>query len=189
MRETPLQASPLYRATNVYGNVLIEHPGTDNREITHYGGDSGVTARYRKGTLVLLQQHVVSYRTRSDDAVCSSTNDEHVDARNNIFYVTAAGNTFHCCLSAGGLDLTHNWFKPGHVAVFGTLSGIINDDGTSLESASPGFAGESVQDFSLSSTSIGRNAGTRSRARFQPRMMSTSSTSSIRANGAAARMR
>ena len=62
--------------------------------------------------------------------------------------------------ASGKLDLAHNWFKPGRVVTFGTLTGIIGDDGTSLESASPGFLGESVQDFRLALTSVARNAGT-----------------------------
>ena len=156
---TTIGASALYRATNVYGNVLIKRSG-ENQQVAHYGGDSGILARYRKGTLYFYNNTVVSFRTDRTILFSISTNEERVDARNNIFYVTAAGNTLSLVNASGKLDLTHNWFKPGHVTAFGTLTGIISDDGTSLESVSPGFAGESVQDFHLASTSVARNAGT-----------------------------
>ena len=57
-----IQASSLYRATSVYGNVLIKRSG-DNQQITHYGGDSGTTTRYRKGTLFFYNNTVISLRT------------------------------------------------------------------------------------------------------------------------------
>ena len=62
--------------------------------------------------------------------------------------------------ASGKLDLAHNWFKPGHVSTFGTLTGIISDDGDFARERFTGFRGESVQDFRLASTSVARNAGT-----------------------------
>jgi len=44
-------ADPRYRTTFVYGNVLVEHDDQSNSQILHYGGDSGDTTIYRKGTL------------------------------------------------------------------------------------------------------------------------------------------
>ena len=82
---------PAYRATFVYGNVLIEPDGAGNRQIAHYGGDSGTTSKYRKGTLHFYNNTLVSYRTDRTTLFRLSTNDERADARNNIFYVTAAG--------------------------------------------------------------------------------------------------
>jgi hypothetical protein len=77
-----------------------------------------------------------------------------------VFYVTAAGNTLSLLDDTGTLDLTHNWFKPGRVATFGTLSGVINDDGTSVVGSSPGFRDEAGQDFRLAVGSANVNAGT-----------------------------
>ena len=62
--------------------------------------------------------------------------------------------------ATGVLNLTHNWFKPGRVATFGTLSGTINDDGTSMVGSSPGFRDEAGQDFRLAVDSAAANAGT-----------------------------
>ena len=85
---------------------------------------------------------MVSYRTDRTTLFRLSTNDERADVRNNVFYVTAAGSTLSLVDATGILDLTHNWFKPGRVATFGTLTGTINDDGTSIVGSSPGFRDE-----------------------------------------------
>ena len=154
-----IQNDPSYRETLVYGNVLVETDASGNRQIVHYGGDNGTTSKYRKGTLHFYQNTMVSYRTDRTTLFRLSTNDERADVRNNIFYVTAAGNTLSLVDATGILDLTHNWFKPGRVATFGTLSGTINDDGTSVESSSPGFRDEPAQDFRLAMTSINVNKG------------------------------
>jgi hypothetical protein len=155
-----IQNDPAYRATFVYGNVLVETDGSGNRQIVHYGGDNGTTSKYRKGTLHFYQNTLVSYRTDRTTLFRLSTNAERADTRNNIFYVTAAGSTLSLLDETGILDLTHNWFKPGRVSTFGTLAGTINDDGTSVVSSSPGFVNEAAQDFRLAQTSIAVNKGT-----------------------------
>jgi hypothetical protein len=156
-----IRADPRYRETHVYGNILVEPDAAGNRQIAHYGGDSGATATYRKGVLHFYDNTVVSRRTDRTTLFRLSTNDERCDARNNIFYVAAAaGSTLSLLDATGTLDLTHNWFKPGWVATFGTLSGTINDDGTSVTGASPGFADEAGEDYRLAAASACVNAGT-----------------------------
>jgi hypothetical protein len=155
-----IQNSAAYRTTFVYGNVLVETDGSGNRQITHYGGDSGTTARYRKGTLHFYNNTMVSYRTDRTTLFRLSTNEERADVRNNVFYVTAPGSTLSLLDATGILNLTHNWFKPGRVATFGTLSGTINDDGTSIVGSSPGFRNEAGQDFRLAVGAAAANAGT-----------------------------
>lgn len=155
-----IQNDPAYRQTFVYGNVLVELDAAGNRQITHYGGDNGTTSKYRKGTLFFYNNTMVSSRTDRTTLFRLSTNEEHADTRNNVFYVTAAGNTLSLLDATGVLDLSHNWFKPGRVATFGTLSGVINDDGTSVVSSSPGFSDEPAQDFRLAMNSVNVNAGT-----------------------------
>jgi putative Ig domain-containing protein len=155
-----IQNDPSYRETFVYGNVLVETDGSGNRQVTHYGGDSGTTSKYRKGTLFFYNNTLVSYRTDRTTLFRLSTNEEHADTRNNIVYVTAAGNTLSLLDATGVLELSHNWFKPGRVATFGTLSGTINDDGTSVVGSSPGFRDEAGQDFRLAMNSPNVNAGT-----------------------------
>ena len=87
-----IRTDPAYSRSFVYGNILIEPAAAGNRQIVHYGGDSGITADYRKGTLHFYNNTVVSTRTDMNTLFRISTADESVDARNNIIYGTIAGN-------------------------------------------------------------------------------------------------
>lgn len=146
---TLIRDDPSYRRTDVYGNVLIEPAGAGNRQIVHYGGDSGTVGDYRKGMLYFYHNTLVSTRTDRTTLMRLSTNDEHCDARNNILYVTNTGTQFSMLDDTGVLDLSHNWIKPGWVAAFDGLSGTINNDGTQILGASPGFENEAGQEFGL----------------------------------------
>jgi hypothetical protein len=154
-----IRNDPRYRETFVYGNILIEPDGAGNRQMTHYGGDSSSTGGYRKGTLYFYNNTLISTRTDRTTLFRLSTNEERCDARNNIFYVTAAGNTLSLLDATGMLDLTHNWFKPGWVVSFSSFSGAVLDDGTSVQGSAPGFIGEAAQDYHLASTSACVNTG------------------------------
>ncbi|MBI3680868.1 MAG: right-handed parallel beta-helix repeat-containing protein [Acidobacteria bacterium] len=152
-------ADPAYRSTYVYGNILIERDNDGNRQMIHYGGDSGIEQQYRKGALYAYNNTFVSLRRDRTTLVRLSTNEEAARFFNNIFYVIAAGGTLSLVDSSGRLELSHNWFKPGYVATFATLAGDVLDDGTSVLGSSPAFADESQQDFRLTASSPARNAG------------------------------
>ena len=155
-----IQDDPGYAETHVYGNILIEPDGAGNKQIIHYGGDSGATGIYRKGTLYFYNNTVVSTRIDSTTLFRLSTNEEHCDARNNIVYVTGGGEHAGAMLdSTGVLNLSHNWLKPGWQDCFGTLMGTVNDDGTSVEGAAPGFVDLGTQDFRPASGSDCVDAG------------------------------
>jgi Putative Ig domain len=156
-----IENDPAYRTTHVYGNVLIEPAAAGNRQIVHYGGDNGGTANYRKGTLHFYQNTMVSTRTDRTTLFRLSTNDEHADARNNIFYPSAhTGPNLSLLDDTGVLNLTHNWFKAGYVGGFSGVSGVITDDGTSVLGNTPGFISEASQDFRLTQTADAVNEGT-----------------------------
>ena len=87
----------------MYGNVLIEPAAAGNRQIVHYGGDNGTTSKYRKGTLFFYQNTLVSTRTDRTTLFRLSTNDEHADARNNIFYPSAHTGSNLSLLDATGI--------------------------------------------------------------------------------------
>jgi hypothetical protein len=140
---------PSYGETFVYGNVLVEPDGAGNSQIVHYGGDSTQTAIYRKGTLHFFHNTVVSLRSGNTTLLRLSTADEHADVRNNVLWVAASGDRLALLDADGQLDLSHNWLKPGWRGSHGALSGTIDDDGTQLLGAAPGFADEAAQDFSL----------------------------------------
>ncbi|MGE3180342.1 MAG: polysaccharide-degrading enzyme, partial [Phycisphaerae bacterium] len=110
-----LQNDPAYRTTHVYGNVLIEPDDAGNRQIIHYGGDSGNETGYRKGTLHLYFNTIVSTRVGRTTFMRLSTDEEHCDARNNIVFVTDNGNQLSMLDDAGTLSLRNNWLKPGWV--------------------------------------------------------------------------
>ncbi|MCC6364404.1 MAG: right-handed parallel beta-helix repeat-containing protein [Bryobacterales bacterium] len=155
-----IASDPGYRSTFVYGNILIEPDGDGNRQIVHYGGDSGTTTIYRKGALYLYNNTIVSTRMDRTTLLRLSTNDETCDCRNNIVYVSAAGNTLSLLDQSGTLNLSHNWFKSGRVSTFGTLDGTIHDDGSSVTGSSPGFLDEAGQDFHLTAGSAAKNGAT-----------------------------
>jgi hypothetical protein len=153
-------ADPSYRSTFVYGNILIEPDGAGNSQIVHYGGDSGVTSGYRKGTLYFYSNNVVSTRSGNTTLFRLSTNEESCDARNNIFYVSAEGSHLALTNESGTLAISHNWLKFGWVISHSVFGGSLVNDGTSLQTASPGFSNEGAQDFRLNSDSACINAGT-----------------------------
>ena len=155
-----IESDPRYRTTHVYGNVLIERDGDGNKQIVHYGGDSGNTFGYRQGILHFYNNTVFSRRAASTTLFRLSTNDEHCDARNNIFHVTHAGSGLSILDSTGVIDLSHNFHRPGWIDASSGLAGIVNDDGTSLVAADPYFARWALGDYRLLPPSICRNAAT-----------------------------
>lgn len=155
-----IRSAPAYRRTFVYGNILIEPDGAGNSQITHYGGDSGSVADYRKGTLYFFNNTIVSTRAGNTTLFRLSSNEESCDARNNIFYNTAAGTSLALLDDTGLLTISHNWIKPNWRVSHGTPTGTVVNDGTSVQGTSPNFANEAAQDFRPASGSAAINAGT-----------------------------
>lgn len=148
-----LYDDPLYRETFVYGNVLIEPDGAGNSQILHYGGDSGVTERYRKGTLYFHHNTMVSTRLGNTTLARLSTNEEFCDARNNVLFVSADGDRLAMLAESGGiLELRSNWLKPGWVESHGGTPGEVIDYGN-VEGADPGFWCFGDQSFWLTGAS------------------------------------
>jgi hypothetical protein len=110
-----IRSLPSYGSTYVYGNVLVEFDGSDNSQICHYGGDSEIVAKYRKGTLFFYSNTVVSHRTGNTTLLRLSTNGESCDCRNNILDAVAGSgrlavmdNTGHVSLGAEDFDLVES---------------------------------------------------------------------------------
>jgi hypothetical protein len=155
-----IYTDPSYSQTFVYGNVLVEPANDGNRQIIHYGGDSSDVNAYRRGTLYLYNNTLVSTRTDRTVVVRLSTNSERCDARNNILYVTAAGNTLALTEGTGTFEFRHNWLKPGWVRTFSPLTGVVADLGGNITGATPGFLNEPAKDYRLGSVSAAADAGT-----------------------------
>ncbi len=153
-----LRSDPAYAQTFVYGNVIIEPAGDGNSQLVHYGGDSGTTANYRKGTLFFHHNTIVSRRTDNTTLFRLSTNEETCDFRNNIAYTVNVGTALAFTNAAGTLNLTHNWMKPGARNSFSTVTGTINNDGTTVSGAAPAFVDEAGADYHLAGTSACVNA-------------------------------
>jgi hypothetical protein len=150
---------PSYRKTLVYGNILIEPDGAGNSQIVHYGGDSGDTTIYRKGTLYFYNNTVVSTRAGNTTLMRLSTNEETCDCRNNIVYVTAPGGRLALLDSSGILHLNNNWLKTGWQESHSGLTGVIYNDGGMVTGENPGFLDATAQDYHLSASSPCVDAG------------------------------
>jgi hypothetical protein len=154
-----IRNSPDYRRTFVYGNVLIKLDGGNN-QTTHYGGDSGTTADYRKGTLYFYNNTIVSTRTGNTVIFRLSTIEESCDARNNIFFTTNAGTSLAMLAETGTLTLLNNWAKTGWRNSFESpFGGIVTGGSSFVTGATPGFVDATAQDFRLVSGGSAVNAG------------------------------
>lgn len=150
---------PAYRKTYVYGNVLKEKDNEGNSQIIHYGGDSDNEKKYRKGTLYLFNNTLISTRSGNTTLVRLSTDDEHADVHNNIFYTTASGSRFALMSSSGEMTIRKNWLKSGWKKNHSLFSGTLIDDETSVEGNSPGFEDFAQDNYHLAVDSAARDAG------------------------------
>ncbi|MBK8478294.1 MAG: polysaccharide-degrading enzyme [Opitutaceae bacterium] len=154
-----IRSAASYREAFVYGNVLIE-PEDGNRQIIHYGGDSGSEEWYRKGTLHLYHNTIVSTRTGRNTLLRLSTDEETCDARNNVVFTTAGSGNLEMIDDTGTLRLAGNWLRAGWVASFNSgHSGTVVDAGSNLTGTEPGFLNLAAQDFHLTEAAQCRNAG------------------------------
>lgn len=153
-----VRAAASYSRTFVYGNVLLEPEGAGNRQVVHFGGDSGTTAQYRS-QLYFFHNTVVSSRTDRTTLLRLSSNAQTAHVTSNVVLVAAAGgNTLSLTDEAGTLRHGGNWYKPGYVSTFGTLSGSVVDTGGNLTGTAPGFVDLADQDFHLAQGSPLRGA-------------------------------
>ncbi len=149
--------SPAYRNTWVYGNILIKGDANENGQIVHYGGDSGVLERYRKGTLWFFNNTVVSYRTANTTLFGLSSNDEHVSCFNNIMWQAAAPGDKFAIMDANGIvSLTNNLLPVGwrvcHCSISGSLDAVGN-----MSNDTPGFVDHTAENFHLLPDSPAKN--------------------------------
>jgi hypothetical protein len=144
-----LNASPAYRRTLVYSNVIIERDEEGSNQIVHYGGDSDNTAGFRKGVLFFYHNTVVSTRPRSIAIFRVSTPEETVECHGNILHTTSKGKHLSLMCKAGMLKLGKNWLTSGWVPTVDDFRGEIRKVQPLVEGAEPGFTGISAQDFTL----------------------------------------
>ena len=136
-----------YQSTFVYGNLLIEHEDQGNRQIVHYGGDSGDETRYRKGTLYFYHNTIYSNRIKNT-LLRLSSNDESAELHNNIIFA----EDLSIVDESGIVSMYNNWLTTGWVYSHGTLSGSITNSG-SIEGSDPGFVNAANSNFYLTAGS------------------------------------
>lgn len=161
-----LTGDPGYPSTFVYGNILVENNTADNSQIIHYGGDSGQLSGYRRGTLYLYCNTVVSRRTGNTTLARLSSTQERMDARNNIVFSVGP----LAILDGAGLaDLTTNWLKSGWRASFSSgLNSNVTDRGGNRTGSEPGFVNAGAADYRLTASSPCVNTGGPQHAYTQP---------------------
>jgi len=148
-----LNASPAYRQSHVYGNVLIEREGDGNNQFVHYGGDSGQTAGYRKGVLYFYHNTVISTCTHAVALFRLSSEEETVECHGNILHMTQGGKKLSLMSRQGVLRLGKNWLTQGWVPSVDDFTGKIETLALSLQGKDPGFVSLKNQDFSLAPAS------------------------------------
>lgn len=147
-----IRFDPRYRSTYVYGNVLVKRKEDSNTQMIHYGGDSGDEDNYRKGTLFLYNNTMVSRRA-STTLVRLSTASEHLDCRNNILYTSHDGSSLAILDEEGTASLSHNWIKRGWKAAHSTRFGKVSAEDEIHSGADPGFQDEEKNLFFLTAKS------------------------------------
>lgn len=153
MGNAAIVASPDYRLTRVYGNVLIELDGPGNNQIVHYGGDMGNTSTYRKGLLQFYNNTVISFRAKPTALFRLSSEEETVDCRNNIVYVKSGKGSLSLMVTVGTLKLGKNWLSSGWAKSHEDFKGTVEVLEPSLEGEEPGFTAMDQKDYSLKADS------------------------------------
>lgn len=148
-----LNASPAYRQTYVYGNVLIECETDGNSQIVHYGGDSGNVGGYRKGVLHFYHNTLVSSREQATTLFRLSTDEETAECHGNILCTTEGGIHLALMCNVGVLKLGKNWLSQGWVPSMADFTGKIETLAPSVQGDDPGFVSIKGRDFGLSPAS------------------------------------
>ncbi len=165
-----------FHDTWVYGNIIIS--ATNNGDLPfssrliHYGGDTGVFDIYRKGTLHffhntvytdLYSQHETLPRSWRTRLFIMDTNDETVNASNNIFY--ANGNSYVSWLSEyGNMVLSGtNWMNSA-TAVYSDnvqeFKGSYTNDGILIQGSDISFLDKSSYQLSIIAASSAIDSAT-----------------------------
>ncbi|MFZ6682016.1 hypothetical protein [Undibacterium sp. Tian12W] len=132
-----IYGEPNYASTYVYGNLFEVTPGSNNTNLVNYGGDSGLTANYRQGTLFFYNNTMV-VRGDATHGIYPETlmfnlgmPNAVADVRNNLFYALpvtpgAPGKVQAMALGKGTVNMTNNWVSPNAAQYWeGHLTGAV----------------------------------------------------------------
>ncbi|SDW17275.1 hypothetical protein [Paenibacillus sp. CF384] len=156
---TAITSDASYNKTFVYGNVLIKPNDTRNPQFIHYGGDNGTTSLYRKGTLYLYNNTIISNRTTNSTMLRLSTSSETADVRNNVYYKSVSTSSLRIIDQTGTANLYNNWINTGYTNIAAGSGGTVTHSGT-ITGTSPGFTNFSTLNLRPTTGSALINAGT-----------------------------
>ena len=162
-----------YASTYIYGNLFDVTPGANSTNLVNYGGDSGLTANYRQGTLFFynntmvvrgdathgIYPEILMFNLGMPNAVA--------DVRNNLFYALpvtpgSPGKVQAMALGKGTVNMTNNWVSPNAAQYWvGHLTGaVVNGWNTNLGADNnPVLANVAQHDYRLAVGSPLINAG------------------------------
>ncbi len=153
--EPRINRDNLYGGTAVWGNVLIKSVRAGNNQVVHFGGDSGRSDRYRRGTMWFHNNTVVSERRGNTVLFRVSAPAAAVDCRNNIVFVSPGEGRLNIVADDAerNVTVTRNWLSRGWRESPGRNSqaGFPGN----ISTAHPGFVSARTQDFRLEPDSAG----------------------------------
>ncbi len=157
-----IYGDPAYGQTYVYGNLFDFTPAAGHStNVVLYGGDSGVTAHYRQGTLYFYN-NTMAVKGDAGHGIYPETflfnlqiPSAVADVKNNIFYaspstVGAAGKIQVMAYGQGTVNMANNWVSPNAAQYWvGHLSGaVVNGWNTNIgNNNAPLFVDEAQHDY------------------------------------------
>ncbi|MBI3729962.1 MAG: hypothetical protein HY254_16745 [Burkholderiales bacterium] len=156
-----IYGEPAYASTYVYGNLFDVTPGSNSTNLVNYGGDSGLTANYRQGTLFFYNNTMV-VRGDATHGIYPETlmfnlgmPNAVADVRNNLFYALpvtpgSPGKIQAMALGKGTVNMTNNWVSPNAAQYWlGHLTGaVVNGWNTNLgANNNPVLANVALHDY------------------------------------------
>jgi hypothetical protein len=126
----------------------------------HYGGDSGRTDGYRKGTLYFYNNTLISHKPGMQHIFQIETSDEKVFAMNNIFYMDGEDIAL-ASRNSGVFTVKNNWISAGwKMATHGEAPGNYAFNVEDMaEGVWPGFINLATEDYALKAAAACRRLG------------------------------
>jgi hypothetical protein len=119
-----------YELTYIYGNILIEPGDIGNRQMIHYGGDTGLECQYRTGDCWFYNNTVISHRSGTTSLVRLTWGRFY--CWNNIIY-QSADVPIDFLENDGFISVSNNFLRDG----FDYVEAVTNNN---LFATDPGFA-------------------------------------------------
>ena len=158
-------AHPLYGNDYIYGNIIISddnNPGNRSANMIEYGGDQGVAAACRKGTLHIYNNTIISRKAGGSNVLSTlypagvtAAEAGNVVMSNNIIYAVNPGSTYVTGTLNANVTMNNNWMQSGigvtRYAATGDAQFTDNGNTIVADDANPGFKSVIGRDFRITS--------------------------------------